>query len=166
MTTAVREGWSVRGDDACVLFRGRAHRFAPTMQARFTQVCGTVTESAVDVDVDVRSMTTGIPAYDALLAAADPFDAERHPVARYRSESVRWDGGRAVVDGLLDLRGRAAPVRLLATCRATGDGQARLSATGRVDRRVYGLRLEVPGCGALVPSHLDLTIDVTAVRAG
>jgi hypothetical protein len=77
---------------------------------------------------------------------------------------VHWQGTRAVVEGVLDLRGRSAPVRLLATCSESPDGRARLSATGRIDRRLFGLRLEVPGCGALVPSHLDLTIDVAAVR--
>lgn len=45
------------------------------------------------------------------------------------------------------------------------DGLARLTATARVGRRAFGLRLEVPGCGALVPSHLDLVIDVVAGRA-
>jgi polyisoprenoid-binding protein YceI len=145
-----------------VLLLGRASRFLPTVQAHFARVGGTVSAESVDVDVDVRSVTTGTSAYEALLAAADPFDAARYPVARYRSSRVRWDGARAVVDGVLDLRGRSAVVRLVGTCREQDDGAARLSATGRVDRRDFGLRLEVPGCGALVPSHLELAIDVTA----
>lgn len=162
--SALAQAWQVRADDACVLFRGRAARFLPTVEARFTHVTGTVSESAVDVDIDVRSLTTGNRAYDELLAAADPFDAARHPVATYRSDGVLWVGDAAVVTGALSLRRTTAPVQLRASYDVVADGLARLRASGRVDRRAFGLRLEVPGCGALVPSHLDLSIEVTAVR--
>ncbi len=158
------EPWTVRADGASVLFRGRASRFMPSVHARFTSVTGTVSEQAVDVVVDMRSLTTGNRAYDDLLDVADPFDAARHPVATYRSDVVRWRDERAVVLGTLSLRGRSAQVQLTASYVVVDDGIARLAATGRVDRRAFGLRLELPGCGALVPSHLDLTIDVTAVR--
>ena len=154
----------MRSDDACVLFRGRASRFLPTVQARFTAVSGSVGEDAVAVDVDVRSLTTGNRTYDELLAAADPFDAARHPVATYRSDGILWVGNDAVVSGELSLRGRSGAVQLRASCAFVGEGVARLTASGRVDRRLFGLRLDVPGCGALLPTHLDLSIDVTAVR--
>lgn len=162
--TALLERWSVRTSDACVAFRGRASRFTPTVHARFTGVTGTVSETEVDVEVDVRTLTTGSAAYDEVLARVDPFDASRHPFARYRSASVHRDGDTAVVDGDLTLRGRSVPVRLTASYVPLGDGLARMTATGRVDRRQLGLRLELPGCGALVPTSLDLSIAVTAVR--
>ena len=158
------EPWTVRAEDGSVAFRGRASRFAPTVQARFTRVTGFVSEQRVEVDVDVRSMTTGNRTWDELLARADPFDAGRHPVATYRSADVLWVGDRAVVTGALQLRGRSAPVQLSATRVEVSDGVARLTATGQVDRRAFGLRLDLPGCGALVPSHLGLAIEVTAVR--
>lgn len=161
--SALLDAWRVRTEDACVLFSGRASRFLPAVQARFTQVTGTVSGTAVHVDVDVRSLTTGNRAYDDLLAAADPFDAARHPFATFRSDAVHWTQDAAVVTGALSLRGRTAPVQLRASYVVVQDGLARLSATGRVDRRAFGLRLDVPGCGALVPSHLDLRIDVSAV---
>lgn len=156
--------WQVRTEDARVQFHGKASRFAPTVQAGFTRVSGTVSADAVDVDVDVRSVTTGNAAYDDLLTAADPFDAARHPVATYRSESVRWLSDAVLVTGLLSMRGRTAVVDLTASYVEVADGLARLTATGRVDRRELGLRLELPGLSALVPAHLDLRIDVTAVR--
>lgn len=156
--------WRVRSEDAVVLFRGRASRFLPTVQARFTSVTGSVGEDAVDVDVDVRSLTTGNRSWDELLTAADPFDAARHPVATYRSDGILWVGDDAIVSGELSLRGRTGSVQLRASCSLEDDGVARLTAMGRVDRRLFGLRLDVPGCGALLPTHLDLSIDVTAVR--
>ena len=96
----------------------------------------------------------------------DPFDVAQRPVAHHRSTRVSWRQDTAVVDGELTVCARTAPARLNASYAPVQDGVARLTATGRVDRRVYSLRLEVPGCGALVPNHLDLTIDVTAVRSG
>lgn len=162
--SAVLDAWRVRTEDASVLFRGKASRFLPAVSARFTSVSGTVGPSAVDVDVDVRSLTTGNRAWDDLLVAADPFDASRHPVATYRSEGMLWVGDSAVVSGRLSLRGRTAEVQLRASYVVVEDGLARLSATGRVDRRAFGLRLDVPGCAALVPSHLDLEIEVLAER--
>jgi len=162
--SALLDAWHVRADDASVSFSGRASRFLPPVQARFTHVTGTVSDTAVDVDVDVRSLTTGNRAYDDLLAVADPFDAVRHPVATYRSDAVRRLDDGVLVTGALSLRGRSAPVQLRASYVVVEEGLARLSATGRVDRRAFGLRLDVPGCGALVPSHLDLRIEVTAER--
>lgn len=163
--TALVDRWSVRGSDASVAFRGRASRFTPTFAARFTSVTGTLSHDLVDVEVHVGSLTTGNAAYDELLAKVDPFDVTRHPVARYRSTAVTWRGSGAVVEGELSLRGRTSPVTLQASYVELEPGVARLSASGRVDRRAYGLRLEVPGCGVLVPNALDLSIDVVAVPA-
>ena len=160
------EHWTVAPSGGCVAFRGRVSRFMPTVAARFTEITGAVSRRVVDVDVHVRSLTTGNPAYDELLAVVDPFDVAQHPVAHYRSTSVSWQQDTAIVEGQLTLRGRTAPAQLTAAYAELDEGVARLTAAGRVDRRAYGLRLELPGCGALVPNTLDLTIDVTAVRVG
>ena len=163
-TTLTADRWTVRAEGASVAFSGRASRFLPAVSARFTTVTGVLTDTTVDVAVDVRSLTTGNAAYDDLLAQLDPFDVARHPVARDCGQVVRC-GDSAVVEGDLVLRGRTAQVRLAAGYRQQRDGSARLTATGRVDRRDFGLRLELPGTGRLVPSHLDLSIDVVAERS-
>jgi polyisoprenoid-binding protein YceI len=169
---ALRGTWAVDPAAACVAFAGRASRLAPTFAARFARVGGSVhvaaspTDSRVDVDVDLTSMTTGNRAYDDLLAAVDPFDVVAHPVGAYRSGCVRLAGGTAVVDGTLVLRGLPVPVRLAGSSRLLGRGRARLRATGHVDRRSFGLRLDLPGCGFLVPTRLQVDIDVEVVRTG
>ncbi len=166
-----RGTWLVDPPAASVSFSGRASRFTPTFAARFGRVDGTVhvadspTESRVDVDVDLASMTTGNAAYDDLLAAIDPFDVHTFPTGCYRSAQVRLSGAAAVVDGTLMLRGTAVPVRLTGSSGLLGGGRARLRATGEVDRRAFGLRVDLPGCGFLVPSKLRLDIDVEVVRA-
>jgi polyisoprenoid-binding protein YceI len=166
--------WRVDPPAASVSFRGRAHRLAPMFAARFVRVGGTVRlatdavpdDSRVDVDVDPTSMTTGNAAYDDLLAAVDPLDSRGHPTGCYRSERVQLCGNAAVVDGTLLLRGVAVPLRLTGSSCLLGADRARLRASGEVDRRRFGLRLDLPGCGFLVPNAMRVDVDVEVVRAG
>jgi polyisoprenoid-binding protein YceI len=149
-------------------FCGRAHRFAPVVSAVFDGARGTLSlldggQGSVDVEVDVASLTTGCAAYDEVLARVDPFDAVRHPIARFHSTRVAWSAGEAVVDGTLSAGGGSAPVRLSGTYRATGE-RTGLRARGTVDRRALGLSIDVPGLRLLLPARLDLHVDVHAVR--
>ena len=168
-TAALEAGtWLLDPQTAVVGFRGRAHRFAPLVSAVFQDVRGAVSllpdgQGRVDVEVDVRSLTTGCAAYDEILDRVDPFDAGRHPVARFSSTSLAWSGGVAEVDGTLAAGGGSADVRLSGSYRTTGDRTA-LRVAGVVDRRALGLSLDVPGQGLLVPGRLELHVDVHAVR--
>lgn len=161
--------WVLDPGTAVVGFRGRAHRFAPAVAALFEGARGTLEllsggRGTVDVEVDVACMTTGCAAYDELLARADPFDAVRHPVARFSSSRVTWGAGAAVVEGTLSAGGGCAPVTLAGAYRTSGDRTA-LRASGSVDRRALGLSVDVPGLGLLLPARLDLHVDVQAVRS-
>ena len=151
-----------------VAFRGRASRFAPVVWARFAQVSGRVRladrDSEVAVDVDLSSMTTGNAAWDELLHALDPFDVRHHPVAAYRSDAVHVDDSRAEVEGTLSLCGRRSRVRLTGSHPVLDDARARLTATGSVDRRAFGLRPDVPACRFLLPAQLELHVDVVVAR--
>ena len=161
--------WQVDRDAALVGFSGRAHRLAPLFAAVFRGVTGELVlepggRGSVDVEVDVRTLTTGFPAYDEVLERLDPFDAALHPTARYRSTEVTWGRGLATVEGTLTAAGARVPVRLLGSYRSTG-ARTTLRATGSVDRRALGLSLDVPGTGLLLPRLLQLEVDVAAVRA-
>jgi polyisoprenoid-binding protein YceI len=161
--------WVLDPATAAVRFRGRAHRFAPVVSAVFQGARGTLSllddgHGSVDVDVDVASLTTGCGAYDEVLARVDPFDAVRHPIARFSSTHVAWSAGQAAVDGTLSVGGGSAPVTLSGSYRATGERTV-LQARGTVDRRALGLSVDVPGLGLLLPARLDLHVDVQAVRA-
>ena len=90
---------------------GRASRLLPTVRAWFAATSGEVriaedpADSALEVTIDVASMTTGRTAWDHALRAADPLSATDHPVATYRSHSIRWTAaGRAEIDGTLERR--------------------------------------------------------------
>jgi len=164
--------WRVDGATANVAFTGRVSRLAPCFGARFRDVDGTVHvgdgpgDSRVDVDVRLSSMTTGNAAWDDLLAALDPFRLATHPVGTFRSERVDLTGPTASVEGTLTLRGRTAPVRLVGRACLLDDDRARLVAVGALDRRAFGLRLDLPGGRYLVPQRMHLDVDVEVVRTG
>ena len=159
--------WLLDPARASVAFSGRASRLAPTFAAVFPGVRGGIDldDGSLDVALDVAGMTTGNRAWDDLLRALDPFDAQRHPVATYRGR-VDWDGGSGRVSGVLSLRGVSRPVPLEAQLLAAGRDEVRLRATGSVDRRHLGVRCELPGIARLVPDVLRLEIVVTALRVG
>lgn len=159
--------WAVDPCTADVSFSGRASRLSPVVRARFTGVEGTVVAdrdgTEVDVEVDVRTLTTGNRGWDELLAAVDPFRVEQFPVARYRGTAVAWRDGAARVEGELSLRGVVRPVALDVRHSASPCGRRLLvQAEGEVDRDAFGVRCDVPGAALLVPRRLRLAIRVSA----
>lgn len=161
--------WQLDPDRASVGFSGRSSRLAPTFKAGFTSVAGTVevgSTTTLAVDIDVRSITTGNRAWDDLLTALDPFDAQRCPRAVYRGSADLSVGSRVGVAGALELRGVLRPVRLTAQVRPVTQHEVVVTATGEVDRRAFGVRCDLPGLGRFVPSVLQLDIRVLAVRSG
>ena len=171
MTTPRPGRWTIDPASATVAFSGRATRFSPTVSARFLGVEGAVLagespdDAVVDVEVDVRTMTSGNRAWDDLVAAVDPFGAGTWPTARYRSTAVRWRGGLAFLDGELELRGvrRRVPLDAEHVLSPCGTRLA-VRASGEVDREAFGVRCDIPGAALVIPRRLRLSIDVVAVH--
>lgn len=166
--------WTIDPARAVVSFSGKASFLTPTVSARFLGVAGSLAvipegaelAGAVDVSVDVTSMTTGNPVWDELIASVDPFDSQHAPVATYRSTRVRWAAGQACVDGSLTLRGVTRSVALSASYDIGGGGDRMLvRASGSIDRTAYGIGFDLPGCGRLVPRVMRLAIDVDVLHA-
>ena len=168
--------WAIDPARARVAFSGKASFLAPTINARFPEVEGRVVvgrDTSPDaghrlrVEVDVTAMTTGCGAYDEVIAAVDPFDSARFPLAVYESTRVLWTERGADIEGRLTLRGVTAPVALSASydVSRTADRMV-VRAGGTVDRQAFGLRFDVPGVSKLLPRQLRLEIDVDVVRAG
>jgi polyisoprenoid-binding protein YceI len=165
--------WVLDPGAATVAFTGKASRLAPTVGARFGGVTGSVlvledaTASVVDVEVDLRTMTSGTRAWDDLVAALDPFEVGRFPTATYRSSGVRWHGDSAEVTGELVLRGVARSVPLTARYAVLAGGKRlALTAEGVVNRSDFGIRCEVPGAALIIPRLMTLQIAVEAGIAG
>jgi polyisoprenoid-binding protein YceI len=166
--------WVIDATRAVVALSGKASFLAPTMSARFHRVEGAVEISetagglsgAVDVSVDVTSITTGNPVWDDVITSFDPFDAQHFPVALYRSSRVRWTDRRATIDGALTLHGVTKSVPLTASYDMSRDGTRMLvRAAGSIDRSAFGIAFDVPGAGKLVPRTMRLAIDADVVLA-
>lgn len=163
--------WTVEGSRSSVAFSGRASRLAPTVRASFSDVQGQLhlaadlSGSAVNVGVDVRSVTTGNPVWDEMLKVADPFRSQAFPLARYVSTTVQWTGAGFAVDGVLDIAGVSATLALTATVSESAGDTVTLRATGAFDPRGAGVRLDLPGARLLMPRALQLSIAAIATRS-
>lgn len=74
---------------------------------------GKARNGAIDVTIDMNSITTGLAAADEYLKSKDCFDTAQHPVATFKSSTIRFEGGRPVrVEGNLNLKGISKPLVL------------------------------------------------------
>ena len=92
-----------------------------TLRLRFDRKSGTIEfdragrRGAVQMAVDMGSLSSGLPALDERLRSAALFDVARFPQATFASETFTFDGDRVVeVAGMLTLHGQVQPVSLKA----------------------------------------------------
>lgn len=90
-----------------------------TQQHRFDKSRGKVTldraakTGAVDVTIDMTSVSTGSTLFNQHIQGADFFDTANHPVATFKSTAVRFEGDKPVaIEGRLTLKGVTKPVTL------------------------------------------------------
>jgi polyisoprenoid-binding protein YceI len=150
-------------------------------QGRFTDVTGTVDfdpakpeEAKADVTIRVASLQTGVDALDRHLRSGDFFDAAVHPVATFKSTSVKVTGDKAAeVTGDLTLLGVTKPVTLAVTWVFSGNhplGPINASyrdktvtvfkAIGRLKRSDWGMTRVIP----LVSDEIQLTIEAELLK--
>jgi polyisoprenoid-binding protein YceI len=99
------------------------HHFGYSTQlSRFNRTSGQVVfdpvarTGSVEIEIDMRSVDTGVDKFDEHIQAADFLDTARFPTATFRSTKVRFEGDRPVaIDGLLTIKGVAKPVTLTVT---------------------------------------------------
>jgi polyisoprenoid-binding protein YceI len=126
-------------------------------------------QSKVVIEAAAASITTGTPDRDAHLRSADFLDADRHPIVRFESTSLRPDDPDWKLTGDLTIRGITRPVTFDMSFEGTntdpyGQTKAGFAATGEIDRRQWGLEWNVPleGGGVLVSEKLKVEFDVEA----
>ncbi|MBN8504312.1 MAG: polyisoprenoid-binding protein [Burkholderiales bacterium] len=92
-----------------------------TSRGRFDKKDGSITidpaakTGKVEVNIDMASISTGVPAFDKHLKSADFFDAEKHPTAKFVGDKIEFDGSKVKsVSGTLTLLGKTGPVTLTA----------------------------------------------------
>src|SRR5687768_8443884 len=94
--------WQIDPGHTDLAFIGR-HFMVTKVRGRFTGVTGNVTigddmsDSSVDVTIDMRSVESGSQVRDDHIRSSDLFDVEQYPTATFRSSHVEWLGTRGTV---------------------------------------------------------------------
>jgi len=150
-----------------------------TVRGRFGAVSGTVKglgsgakAPELDVSIDVASIDTRQPQRDEHLRSADFFDAAKFPNITFKGRRVNGDvGGAFKLIGDLTIRGVTREVVLDVESQGEradpwGGYRAGFSATGRVDRRDFGLTWNqlLEAGGFAVGDEIKITIDAELTR--
>jgi polyisoprenoid-binding protein YceI len=168
--------WEIDPGHADVAFIGR-HFMLTKVRGRFTGVSGTIaiaddlSESTLDVSIDMASVSSGDQARDDHLRSPDFFDVENHPTATFRSTGVTRTGGTGTITGDLTIKGLTKPftlqVEYLGHVRDPwGGDRAIFSAHGTLNREDWELtwNMILDNGGLLVSKEIRLEIDVEAVH--
>lgn len=164
MNTIPRLGhYSIDAGRSSLEFRGR-HLFGLlpvrgtcAVRGGTVDVAEPLGESSVHADVDVASFRSGHARRDADVRSARFLDAGRFPVITFVSGRV--DAGH--ITGRLTVKDVAEPVTLRVVETRVEGATFTVRATTRIDRTRFGVTA-APG---LASRHLDLTLDITAVRS-
>ena len=133
----------------------------------------TLDASALEVTVDVASLTSRDEKRDAHLRSADFFDAEKFPTMTFRSTAMKaGDKGHFAVTGDLTIRDQARPLTLDVEFLGSektpwGTSVAVISAAAEIDREEWGLTWNVAleSGGVLVSKKIQLEIEAEIVPA-
>jgi len=147
-------------------FRGRFEKFDATLdvgQDGAARLTGTVDVTSIEVKDENLA---------GHLQSPDFFDAERHPELRFESDSIRIDGGEAVVDGRLTIKGQTRPVEARGTIVGphediAGNTKLGLELTAIVDRTEFGLNWNapLPKGGVALGNDVTLSVDLELKKA-
>lgn len=156
------------------------HLMVSNVRGELGKVTGTVVfdkddpaQSAVDVSIDAKGITTREERRDAHLRSADFFDVENFPKLTFVSKRVELDGGKiAKVIGDLTLHGVTKEVVLKVEDlgRVTdpwGNEKAAFEATARINRTDFGLKWNaaLETGGLLVGENVDISLEIEAAAA-
>jgi polyisoprenoid-binding protein YceI len=176
-TTANRTAWKIDPAHTLVEFSAK-HMMITTVKGRFTDVEGTIytdeqnpTKSSVETTIKAASLDTRTDQRDTHLRSGDFLDVEKFPTITFKSTRVEGDKDRFELTGDLTIRGATRPITLDVSFEGRskdpwGGERAGFTATGKIDRRDFGLTWNVAleTGGILVGHDIKIEIDVQAVK--
>jgi polyisoprenoid-binding protein YceI len=120
-------------------------------------------ESTVSASIRLSSVSTGNATRDHHVQSAGYFDAEKYPVAEYRSTEIVSHGAEWLIDGLLTLHGVTRPLQLTvasppAVNSLASVNRARFAASGEFNRRDFGISTGIPIVGDRVVLSIELDV--------
>jgi polyisoprenoid-binding protein YceI len=130
-----------------------------------------VTDSRVDVSVDLSSINTGTVDRDNHLRSSDFFEVETHPTMIFTSNGVVEKApGELVVQGDLTIKGVTKPLELAVEVLGEGGdpwGGTRVGveATGLISRKEFGIDFNIPleGDKVMIGDKISIVINAEAV---
>ena len=170
--------WQIDPAHSSVEFAVR-HLMIATVRGRFGSLSGTVqglhgnvAAPSVDVVIDVAGIDTREPKRDEHLRSPDFFDVGRFPTITFKASRVDGDTrGAFRLTGDLTVRDVTREVVLDVENQGEGSDpwggfRAGFSATGKLDRRDFGLGWNqlLEAGGFLVGDEIKITIDVELTR--
>ena len=155
------------------------HMMFTTVKGRFANVAGTVTvngetpdTATVEAVMKAESIDTRTEQRDQHLRSADFLDAANYPDVSFKSTKVSGGKGDFQLTGDLTIRGTTHPITLDVAYEGAGKdpwGGERMgfSATGKLDRREYGLvwNQALEAGGILVSNDVKIQIDAQLTRS-
>lgn len=130
-----------------------------------------LTQSSVNVEIEVASVTTGETDRDKHLKSADFFDVEKFSKIRFQSRFVKKQGEHYVLSGDLTIRDVTRPIELEVEALGRGKdpwGNQRtgFSAKGQLNRKDFGLTWNqaLETGGVLVGEKVEIEVETEAVQ--
>ena len=154
------------------------HMMITTVKGRFADYEGTVTGdqqspagATVNVTIKAASIDTRTEQRDGHLRSPDFLDVEKFPTITFRSTKIAGTKDKFTLTGDLTIRDVTKPVTLDVTFEGQGADpwggtRAGFSATGKIDRREFGLTWNqaLEAGGVLVSNDIKLHIDAQLVQ--
>ncbi len=147
------------------------------VRGKFETFEGTVTtgddisDSRVDVSVDLSSINTGTAARDDDLRSANFFEVDTYPTMTFASTAVvEKEPGQLVVQGDLTIKGVTKPLELAVEILGEGGdpwGGTRIGveATAQLSRKEFGIDFNIPvqGDKVMIGDKISIVINAEAV---
>ncbi|MDQ6827435.1 MAG: YceI family protein [Gemmatimonadota bacterium] len=173
---ARRTAWTLDPVHTSVEFSVK-HLMITTVKGRFTDVEGiiytdeaTPTNSSVEVTLQANSIDTRTDQRDLHLRSPDFLDVANNPTITFKSTHVEGDTKKFKLTGDLTIRGTTNPVTLDVefegrTKDPWGGDRAGFSASGKIDRRDWGLTYNqaLETGGIVVGNDIKISIEVQAI---
>jgi polyisoprenoid-binding protein YceI len=167
--------WAIDSVHSSINFSVR-HLMVGRIHGRFDQFSGAITITddgtpSVVAEVGVDSIDTGNEQRDAHVKAADFFDVEQFPAARFESSAVRADGDDYVLEGIFTLKDVTKPVAMTLEFNGVNPGMGRGEVAGFeasvvLSRKDFGVGAELllDGGGTVVGDKVTITLALEALK--
>ncbi len=169
MAQAAPTTWTIDPNHSNVTFTIR--HFFSKVTGSFTKFSGkivydpaNVAASSAQADIDAASIFTANEKRDGHLRSADFFDVEKFPKLTFQSTKVTPQGDKLVIEGNLTMHGITKPVTLEGALLGASPDKAGFEASGKLDRKEYGIvwNRVVDQGGAMLGDDVTIQISVEA----